>query len=461
MPVVPSANNPILCPALFISAPGSNHGKTTVTAALARWHRDQGRKVRVFKSGPDFLDPTILERACGSTVYQLDLWLMGATECRRLLHEAAQDADLILIEGVMGLFDGDPCSADLAELFKLPVVAVVDVAGVAQTLGAIAYGLAHYRPGFPLIGVLANGVASPRHEEMLRQGMPHGIDYLGSMPRNLQFKLPERHLGLVPAAEVADLDQRIAAAAAAIGQTELSELSRLPAPVEFAAIDPQEHQPTPKLLPLLQGQRIAIARDAAFSFIYPGNLDLLRQLGAQLTYFSPLHDARLPPADSVYLPGGYPELHLQELQNNAAMKQALHDHCAAGKPLYAECGGLLYLLESLTDKNGARARMLGILSGRAVMQRRLQGLGYQTISFVEGALRCHTFHYSTTVTAMAAAFTGERLYDTSAGERVYRSRGVTATYLHACFASSPQATAALFTGKIATPEPAGAGDTPT
>jgi len=442
-----ASSSPALnCPALFISAPGSNHGKTTVTAALARWHRDQGRKVRVFKTGPDFLDPTILERASGNPVYQLDLWMMGVAECRRLLYQAAQDADLILIEGVMGLFDGEPCSADLADLFKLPVVAVVDVAGVAQTLGAIAYGLAHYRPGFPLIGVLANGVASARHEEMLRQGMPHGIAYLGSMPRDLHFKLPERHLGLVPAAEVADLDKRIAAAAAVIGAT---ELARLPAPLEFAAVDASERPP---LSPLLQGMRIAIARDTAFSFLYRGNLDVLRQLGATLVFFSPLKDAQLPLADSVYLPGGYPELHLQELQDNAPMKQALREHCAAGKPLYAECGGLLYLLESLTDKDGARARMLGILPGRAVMQRRLQGLGYQTIGFSEGALRCHTFHYSTTVTAMAAAFTGARLYDTSAGERIYRQHGVTATYLHACFASSPAATAALFKGSITLPD---------
>lgn len=440
-----SAHPPVVCPALFISAPGSNHGKTTVTAALARWHRDQGLRVRVFKTGPDFLDPTILERASGNPVYQLDLWLMGAAECRRLLYQAAQQADLILIEGVMGLFDGEPCSADLAELFRLPVAAVVDVAGVAQTLGAIAYGLAHYRPGFPLIGVLANGVASARHEEMLRQGMPHGVAYLGSMPRMLQFKLPERHLGLVPAAEIADLDQRLAAAATAIGHT---ELARLPAPLEFVA-DSSAAEPLPLLL---KGVSIAIARDAAFSFIYPGNLDLLRQLGAQLKFFSPLHDAQLPAADSVYLPGGYPELHLAQLQNNAAMTQALRAHCSAGKPLYAECGGLLYLLDSLTDKDGARARMLGVLPGRAVMQRRLQGLGYQTIPFSEGALRCHTFHYSTTVTALAAAFTGERLYDTSAGERVYRQRGVTATYLHACFASAPQAAAALFLGKIAAPD---------
>jgi len=434
--VVPSSAS-ALCPALFITAPGSNHGKTTVTAALARWHRSQGRKVRVFKTGPDFLDPTILERASGNVVYQLDLWMMGVAECRRLLHEAAQQADLILVEGVMGLFDGEPCSADLAELMKIPAVAVVDVAGVAQTLGAIGYGLAHYRPGFPLLGLLGNGVASPRHEEMLRQGMPFGINYLGSMPRNLQFKLPERHLGLVPAAEVADLDRRIDAAAVLIGAT---ELARMPEPVEFAAPEAATDVPAQQLL---AGQRIAVARDKAFSFIYPGNLDLLRKLGATLLFFSPLRDAVLPPADSVYLPGGYPELHLSELQGNLAMKQALIDHCAA-KPLYAECGGLLYLLESLSDKDGARGRMLGVLSGRAVMQRRLQGLGYQSIAMPQGTLRCHTFHYSTTVTALAAAYTGERLYDTSAGERVYRVGGVTATYLHAYFASSPEAAAALF-----------------
>lgn len=431
--VLPPAN----CPALFISAPGSNHGKTTVTAALARWHRDQGARVRVFKTGPDFLDPTILARASGHPVYQLDLWMMGAAECRRLVWQAAQEADLILVEGVMGLFDGEPCSADLAQLLKLPVAAVVDVAGVAQTLGAIGYGLAHYRPGLDFSGVLGNGVASPRHEEMLRQGMPHGVPYLGSLSRNVQFKLPERHLGLVPAAEVADLDARIAAAAAVIGGT---ELSRLPMPVEFAAGETVARVQTP----LLQGRRIAIARDAAFSFLYQGNLDVLRQLGAQLVFFSPLQDAALPPCDSVYLPGGYPELHLQQLQDNAAIKDSLRAHCAAGKPLYAECGGLLYLLDSLTDKNGARARMLGILPGRAIMQRRLQGLGYQSIRFPQGELRCHTFHYSTTVTALAAAYTGERLYDTSAGERVYQVGAVTATYLHACFASSPAAAAALF-----------------
>jgi len=218
------------CPALFITAPGSNHGKTTITAALARYHVEQGRKVRVFKSGPDFLDPMILERACGQPVYQLDLWMMGEAECRRLLYEAALEADLILIEGVMGLFDGEPCSADIAELFSVPVLAVIDATGAAQTVGAIAYGLANYRTKLLFSGVLANNIASPRHNEMILHGMPPDLHYFGGIPRDSQFVLPERHLGLVQAEEVLDLDSRMLAAATAIAQT---GLANLPEAVEF------------------------------------------------------------------------------------------------------------------------------------------------------------------------------------------------------------------------------------
>jgi len=173
-----------LCPALLITAPGSNHGKTTITAALAHYHVTQGRKVKVFKTGPDFLDPMILEQACGQPVYQLDLWLVGATECQRLLYEATLEADLILIEGVMGLFDGDPCSADIARQFSVPVLAVIDAAGTAQTLGAIAFGLANFRQNLSFAGVLANNVASTRHDEMIMQGMPSTIRYFGGMPRD-------------------------------------------------------------------------------------------------------------------------------------------------------------------------------------------------------------------------------------------------------------------------------------
>jgi cobyrinic acid a,c-diamide synthase len=189
------------CPALFVSAPASNQGKTTVTAALARCHTARGRVVRVFKTGPDFLDPMILERASGRPAYQLDLWMGGEDHCRTLLYEAAGEADLILIEGVMGLFDGTPSSADLAQRFGVPVLAVIDAESMAQSFGAIAHGLASYRAGLPFYGVLANRVAGARHADLTRQGMPPGLTYWGAVMRDSGFELPDRHLGLVQAEE--------------------------------------------------------------------------------------------------------------------------------------------------------------------------------------------------------------------------------------------------------------------
>ena len=423
------------CPALFITAPGSNHGKTTVTAALARYHVNQGRKVRVFKTGPDFLDPMILEQACGQPVYQLDLWLAGESECRRLLYEAALEADLILIEGVMGLFDGDPCSADIAEKFSVPVLAVIDAAATAQTLGAIAFGLAKFRQGLIFAGVLANNVASARHAEMINQGMPPDIRYFGDMPRDKQFVLPERHLGLVQAEEICDLDARISAAASAIASTKLAALP------EAVLFNPPASDVPPKLL---AGVRIGIARDNAFSFIYQANLDVLSAMGATLEFFSPLTDAKLPDIDSLYLPGGYPELHLTTLQDNLAMKAALRNHFRQEKPIYAECGGLLYLLESISNKTGECGKMLGLIPGHAVMQDRLQGLGYQSAPMPGGVLRSHTFHHSIIETSVKPIAHGERLYNTSPGEAIYRIKKLTASYLHCYFASNPTAAAQLF-----------------
>ena len=423
------------CPALLITAPGSNHGKTTITAAIARYHVNQGRKVRVFKTGPDFLDPMILEHACGQPVYQLDLWLAGKTECQRLLYEAALDADLILIEGVMGLFDGAPCSADIAEYFSVPVVAVIDATGTAQTLGAIAYGLAKFRTSLRFAGVLANNIASSRHAEMIVQGIPPTLRYLGGIARDKQFVLPERHLGLVQAKEVSDLEMRLSAAAEAIA---LTELAALPEAVEFIKPEPV---PMPSLL---AGVSIGIACDSAFSFIYPANVDTLTAMGATLVFFSPLTDTQLPDVDSLYLPGGYPELHLATLQNNLAIKAAVQEHFQQGKPIYAECGGLLYLLESITNKAGERGAMLGIIPGHAIMQNRLQGLGYQSASMPGGIIRCHTFHHSIIETSVKPIATGERLYNTSAGESIFQLKRLTASYLHGYFASNPTAAARLF-----------------
>ena len=288
-------DSPRPCPALLIAAPASGQGKTTVTAGLARYHAARGRRVRVFKTGPDFIDPMLLQAASGQPVYQLDLWMVGEAECRRLLHAAACEAELIVIEGVMGLFDGKPSSADLAERFGIPVLAVIDAGAMAETFGALVHGLATYRKGLPFAGVLANRVASAAHADMLRSSVSDRIPYWGTLYRRSEFALPERHLGLVQAQEIDGLDQKLDALAAAIGETGLADL---PEPVAFSGARPLE---VPRAF---EGVRIGIARDTAFSFVYPANLDLLRAMGAELVFFSPLSDASLPAVDSVYLPGG-------------------------------------------------------------------------------------------------------------------------------------------------------------
>ena len=424
------------CPALLISAPASGQGKTTLTAALARYHRNQGRRVRVFKTGPDFLDPMILERASGHPVYQLDLWLVGEPACKQLLSQAAGEADLLLIEGVMGLFDGTPSSADLAQCFGVPVLALIQAQAMAQTFGAVAYGLAHYRPGLPFAGVVANGVAGPGHAALLADSLPAGIAYFGALSRDPAVTLPDRHLGLVQAVEIADLEQRLEAAAAAIGRT---GLAALPAAVNFPDLTPE---PLPALL---SGVRIGIARDLAFAFLYQANLDLLRALGAELIFFSPLHEREPPAVDSIYLPGGYPELHLEALASNRTMLEGLRHHCRAGKPLYAECGGMLYTLESLTDKAGQRAELLGLLPGQAVLQAQLVSLGLQTAPLPEGELRGHTFHHSRLETSLEPLAYGIRQHGERPGEAIYRIGRFTASYLHLYFPGNPQAVARLFT----------------
>ena len=423
------------CPAVLIAAPASGQGKTTVTAALARLHRNQGRKVRVFKCGPDFLDPMILERASGAPVYQVDLWMVGAEESRRLLWEAAGEADLILIEGVMGLFDGTPSSADLARHFGVPVLGVIDGTAMAQTFGALALGLARYQPDLPFAGVLANRVGTVRHAQLLEGSLTEGLRWYGALSRETGIELPSRHLGLVQASELNDLDARLDAAADALAST--CEVA-LPPAVDFAA-------PTPVTVePLLAGVRIAVARDEAFAFTYGASLALLRDMGAELAFFSPIRDTQLPAAHSLYLPGGYPELHHLALSRNHAMLDAIRAHHAAGKPLLAECGGMLYLLDALTDVDGQRAELVGVLAGEATMQKRLAALALQTVDLPEGQLRGHTYHHSLTRTELQPIARGLSPNGGRGAEAVYREGRLTASYVHFYFPSNPKAVAALF-----------------
>lgn len=423
------------CPALLVSAPASGQGKTSVTAALARWHARQGRRVRVFKTGPDFLDPMMLARASGAPAYQLDLWMTGETDVRARLHAAAGEADLILIEGVMGLFDGAPSSADLAQALGVPVLAVIDGSAMAQTFGALATGLARYRDGLMVHGVAANRIGGSHHADLLRRSLPADLQWLGALPRDAQLTLPERHLGLVAADELGDIDARLDALADAWAH---HASTALPPPVTFTAA---ETGPVPTLL---RGRRIAVARDGAFCFLYPANLDLLQAAGAELRFFSPLAGDALPDCDAVWLPGGYPELHLDTLSQRHDLHAALRAHRDAGKPILAECGGMLYALDALTGKDGQRAPMAGLLPGEAVLQPRLAALGLQSVDLPEGSLRGHTFHHAQARLDVAALADASNPDGGPSREAVYRDSRLTASFVHFYFPSNPQAALRLF-----------------
>lgn len=424
----------VAVPALLVAAPASGHGKTTVVAALARLHTRLGRKVRVFKCGPDFLDPQIHALACGTPCENIDFRMCGEDDARWRLARAAEGADLILVEGVMGLHDGEPSSADLARKLNLPILLVIDAAAMAGSFGAIAWGLKHYRDGAPISHVLANRVGSSYHAELCRKTLPEDIAWAGALPRDVDAAMPERHLGLLPAAEIADLDQRIERMADHLAATDAAQL---PPAVELGV------PPQLTFAPLLAGKTIAVARDAAFCFHYPANLECLAAMGAKLAFFSPLADAAPPACDAVWLPGGYPELHGPTIAANAGMRAALAAHVASGKPLLAECGGMMACFETLQEADGHTHAMFGLLPGTVRMQAKLAGLGLLEAALPEGRLTGHTFHFSTADTALAPIAQATRSAGNST-EAIYRVGRLTASYMHFYFPSSPEATARLF-----------------
>ena len=428
----------VSCPALFLAAPASGQGKTTITCALARAYQRAGKVVRVFKTGPDYLDPQILEQASGQPVEQLDMWMAGEAYCQQKFYEAAKVADLILVEGAMGMFDGEPSSADLAARFGIPIAIVMDVKGMAQTAAAVAAGLANFRDDFSVAGLIANNCGSERHKQLIEDALPDSLPLLATFKRAPELALPERHLGLVQAHEVTEeLEQRFNAGAELLASTGLMQL---PPAVEFFPVD------LPKLEPLCQGLRIGIARDEAFSFIYQANLRLLESLGAEYCFFSPMHDRVLPEVDALWLPGGYPELHAKALAANVAMRESIAAFYQADKPILAECGGFLYSLETLTDLDEISYPMLGILEGHGAMRGKRGCQGMQTAVLPEGDVRGHAHHRSRSHDTPEPVGFGRRQRHPAPGEAIYRSRGLTASYLHLFFPANPEVIAQLFGG---------------
>lgn len=433
----------VFCPALFVTAPASGQGKTTITSALARMLKRQGKVVRVFKTGPDFLDPQILAQASGEHVEQLDLWMAGENYCRYQFYQAAKEADLIIVEGAMGMFDGEPSSADLAATFNIPMAIVMDVKGMAQTAAAIAMGLANFRDDVQVAGLIANSCSTERHRQLIEDALPASLPLLATLERSELVALPERHLGLVQASEVRDeLEQRFEAGADWLVEAGLENILERFANVEFKFAE------LPIAEPYLKNKVVAIAKDDAFSFIYQANLLILKELGAEVKFFSPLQDAIIPEADALWLPGGYPELHAQKLAENFSMLKSMKEFSDAQKPILAECGGFLYCLEDLTDLNDETHVMASILAGQGAMKGKRGCQGMQTAIFPEGEVRAHAHHRSRSFNLPEALSHGRRQRHPAPGEAIYRYNNLNASYLHLFFPSNPKAISCLFNPEL-------------
>jgi cobyrinic acid a,c-diamide synthase len=392
---------------LVISAPASGVGKTTLTLALARAYRERGLKVQCFKSGPDYIDPAFHAAATGRASVNIDSWAMDRATIEHLVSRGA-DADFVLAEGSMGLFDGvasrgvsgTGATADVAEMMGWPVLLVIDPSGQAQTAAAIAAGLRDFRAGVRLAGVVLNRVASPRHEDLVRRALVDaGIAVFGALPRRAEINLPKRHLGLVQAEEQAEVGGLINEAARFVGEhVDLDSVLQ-----SASAWSPQA--PARGLNVTPPGQRIALARDAAFSFVYPHMLEAWRAAGAEIVSFSPLADEGPDTsADVCWLPGGYPELHAGRLAANGRFRHALRAF-ADTRPVHGECGGYMVLGTALTDADGTRHEMAGLLGLETSFAKRRMHLGYRLAELAApmpghkpGALlRGHEFHYSTII----------------------------------------------------------------
>ncbi|SEQ72896.1 cobyrinate a,c-diamide synthase [Sphingobium sp. YR768] len=426
-------------PGLMIAAPASGTGKTTVMLGLLRALCEDGLIVQPYKSGPDYIDPAFHRAACGRASFNLDSWAMTPGLIDAIAGEAT-GADLVIAEGSMGLYDGvasvggtgHGASADIAKRMGWPVVLVIDVSGQAQSAAATALGFARFDPDLPFAGVILNRVASPRHERLARRGMEAaGIRVLGALPRRGDLTLPERHLGLVQAVEHPDLDRAIADYAAFLRAH--ADLEAIRQAARGKVLGQGDGLPSPP------AQRIALARDEAFSFTYPHLLEGWRRAGAEILPFSPLADeAPAADADLVWLPGGYPELHAGRIAAASHFIAGLRRH-AQSRPVHGECGGYMVLGEALIDKAGERHAMAGLLGLVTSYAQRRMHLGYRHAALlapvagmaVGTALRGHEFHYSTIIEQPDAPLAHVTDADGAAVPETGSHRGhVTGTFFH-------------------------------
>ena len=462
-----SPQSPQVYPSLLIAGTHSGVGKTTITLALMATLKKKGLRVQGFKVGPDYIDPSHHTTATGIPSRNLDTWMMGPEACLELFTRAAREADISVIEGVMGLYDGHSdgtgagSTAHLAKLLGVPVILVLDAKGLGQSAAAMALGYKLLDPEILLAGVILNNVASKTHLEYLKKPIEGqaGLPVLAYMEKDTNLRIPERHLGLPPSQELVGARHAVPLLYGDLAER-LIWLGKK-TPLEIAGLARGLPPQRPKVFSVGRGHppevdrapTIALARDEAFHFYYQDNLDLLRSLGAQLLPFSPLRDSTLPrETDLIYIGGGFPELYASQLEANLPMREAIRQAAEKGVAIYAECGGLMYLLERLINFEGRSYDMCGIFSGASQMGKKRQSLGYVTARAREDNLLCkrgetlrgHVFHWSRLVDvskdSQKFAYGLEKCtgdVPANLGQDGLQKDNVLASYVHVHFAQNP------------------------
>jgi cobyrinic acid a,c-diamide synthase len=434
---------------LVVAGVASGVGKTTVTLGLCEAFRKRGLTVQAFKVGPDFIDPGFHEIVTGRPSYNLDGWMCGREHVRATVARRAGDADLAIVEGVMGCFDGldgtgdDGSTAQVAKWLGAPVVLVIDVEAAARSAAAVVLGFEHFDAELEVAGVIANRVAGDTHAWFVRNAIAARCRAvpLGAIPHDAALTLPERHLGLVTAGEgplTTDMRRRLAEIVER--SVDLDALWNLAPPLRIAPPGDAPRPAPPRA-------RIGVARDPAFCFYYRDNFALLEAAGAELVFWSPLADREVPRVDGLYFGGGYPELHAAALAANGPVREAVDAFAASGRPIYAECGGLMYLADALEDLDGATHAMVGLLPTTVRMRPRRLSLAYTEVTFTgatplgdAGAVaRGHEFHYSRIDPLPDAIPRAYRLRSRHGEERAegYVVKRALMSYVHLHFASNP------------------------
>lgn len=441
-------------PRIVIAGVSSGVGKTTIVTGLLATLARQGVAVQSYKVGPDYIDPGYHTLATGRTAHNLDTWLVPSDKLASLFVKTASGNELAVIEGVMGLYDGGRAgissTAAIAKLLDAPVVLVVDARSVGESIAATVLGYKMYDSDVNLAGVIVNRIGSASHKAMVCEAIKRiGVNILGCITRNADLALPERHLGLTPVTENNAHDALAAIAKQISHEIDIEQIVHIArsaspltvtTPCPAKAVENGDHV------------RIGVARDEAFSFYYPESLELLVSQGAELIYFSPLQDKRIPDVDGIILGGGFPEMFAEKLAGNGEMRQSVHSACRRGMPIYAECGGFMYLTRGITDFSGKNYAMVGAIPATCIMESKLQTVGYITARALSDNILCsmgdtmrgHEFHFSrilpdTQNADFKWAFQMEKVRTGESYPGGFANNNLLASYLHMHFAGNEEA----------------------